>query len=58
MEVPVSLLFQFPTVASLAPELEQRFLDVDVTALAAELEKLTPEEIDQLLDDASRKPAL
>jgi hypothetical protein len=36
---------------------EKRAIDVDVTALAAELEKLPPEEIARLLNDASEKPA-
>ena len=54
IEIPVFLLFQYPTPAVLALELERRIEEVDLAALAAELEKLSPEEIDRLLGDPIR----
>jgi hypothetical protein len=55
VEVPVCVLFQCPTAALLAPEVERRLAELDVTALAAELEKLPAAEVARLLDEASGK---
>jgi acyl-CoA synthetase (AMP-forming)/AMP-acid ligase II/acyl carrier protein len=52
MNVAMPLLFQFPTPALLASELERRFSELDVATLAAELEKLPALEAARLLDSA------
>ena len=57
IEIPLVLLFRFPTPALLTLELDRRIAELDVTSLAAELEKLAPEEISRLLGDSFAKSA-
>lgn len=55
LDVQVIAVFHHPTPASLAPELDRLCGAVDIADLAAELEKLPPEERDRILDELSRE---
>lgn len=55
LEVPVPLVFHYPTPAALALELDRRLDESNLATLAAELEKLPPEEMEQLLAAARAK---
>ena len=52
LEIPVPLVFQYPTPGSLALELDRRVEELNVATLAAELEKLPPEEVERMLREA------
>lgn len=57
IEVPVALLFLYPTPALLGAELERLAAEAQLASLEQELEKLPPDEAARLLEDSVRDPA-